>query len=236
MEMRKIPVIRFDTVQKTREEAEEWVVTEEKYHLVVNGHEVMLIPASPGMGKQLAVGYLAGRGITCDPEAVVVDGNTITVKVNLKIADYMEISPRKDALKTSSPRIPASLIVQAGSRLQWDSETWKKTNATHSAALFQEDGTLIQLTEDVSRRSAFDKVIGQGVRDSCDFPSIFAVLSCRITEDMVIKAANVGIPIMASRSTVIEPAVTAAHILGVTLLGYAQEDHVVAFAHPERVL
>ncbi|MBU7024008.1 MAG: formate dehydrogenase accessory sulfurtransferase FdhD, partial [Theionarchaea archaeon] len=69
-----------------------------------------------------------------------------------------------------------------------------------------------------------------------DFSSTFVVLSCRITEDMVIKAANVGIPIMASRSTVIEPAVTTAHILGVTLLGYAQEDHVVAFAHSERVL
>lgn len=234
--MKKIPVIRFDTVQKTREETEEWVVSEEKYHLVINGHEVILIPASPGMEKQLAVGYLAGRGITCDHEAVVVDGNTITVNENLKITDNMEIPAQKNALSTGLPKIPASLIVQAGSRLQWDSKTWKKTNATHSAALFQEDGTLIQLVEDVSRRSAFDKVIGQAVLNSCDFSSTFAVLSCRITEDMVIKARNVGIPVVASRSTVIEPAVTAAHILGVTLLGYAQEDHVVAFAHPERVL
>jgi FdhD protein len=234
--MRKVPVIRFDTVQKTREEAEEWVVSEEKYHLVINGREVILIPASPGMEKQLAVGYLAGRGITCDHEAVVVDGNTITVNVNLEIADYLEIPSQQNALRTGSPKILASLIVQVGSQLQWDSKTWKKTNATHSAALFQEDGTLIQLVEDISRRSAFDKVIGQAILDSCDFSSTFAVLSCRITEDMVIKAANVGIPVVASRSTVIEPAVTAARILGVTLLGYAQEDHVVAFAHAERVL
>ncbi|MBU7013859.1 MAG: formate dehydrogenase accessory sulfurtransferase FdhD [Theionarchaea archaeon] len=235
--MRKVHVIRFDTIRGKRTEAEEWVVSEKKYHLTADGREVSVIPASPGMEKQLAIGYLAGRGIAFDYESTIVHGNTITVEVHEDINEYVEISPRKTrALSSGLPKIPASLIVQAGSRLQRDSEIWKKTNATHSAALFQKNGTLIQLIEDVARRSAFDKVIGQALLDSRDLSSTFAVLSCRITEDVVIKAATVGIPIVASLSTVIEPAVTTAHTLGITLLGYNQEDHVVAFAHPERVL
>ncbi|MBU6998600.1 MAG: formate dehydrogenase accessory sulfurtransferase FdhD [Theionarchaea archaeon] len=235
--MRKVHVIRFDTIRKTKTEAEEWVVTEQEYHLILDGHEVTLLHASPGMEKQLAVGYLAGRGITFDCEAVRVQGNTITVGANQSPVELVQSPPQKmHSLTAGSPRIPASLLVHAASRLQKDSLTWRKTRATHSVALFQKDGTLIQLVEDVSRRSALDKSIGQAVLDSRDLSLAFAVLSCRITEDMVIKAANVGIPIVASRSTVIEPAVTAAHNLGVTLLGYTQEDHAVAFAHPERII
>jgi hypothetical protein len=62
------------------------------------------------------------------------------------------------------------------------------------------------LVEDVSRHNAFDKVVGQALLDNYDFSSVFVAVSGRITQDMVVNAGNVGIPIVASRSTVIEPA------------------------------
>ncbi len=247
----EVPVKRFDIRKGTEAETAEWVVSEGKYQIRINETEVGLVSASPHMVKELAVGYLVGGGFLDldDISRIEISENTVDVRTEKSVdiivkhirssdcsSQWVSELVAKEGVVQSSMKISAPVVIKAVSRLQSDSELWRKTHAVHSAALFRADGTLIGLVEDVSRHNAFDKVVGRALLDGCDFSSVFAALSGRITQDMVIKAGNVGIPVLASRSTVIEPAVTLASALGVTLIGYVRGGHLVVFAHPERVM
>lgn len=248
MEITEVPVKRFDT--KGEESTKEWVVSEKKYEITINKTEIALVSASPHMIKELAVGYLVGGGFTTlkDIKTIEIEGNTVNVVTEKRVdailkhirssdcsSHWVSEIVAKEGIVKSALKVPVKVILKAVSRLQSDTETWKKTHAVHSAALFTADGTLIQLVEDISRHNAFEKVVGKALLDNCDLSSVFVALSGRITQDMVIKAGNLGIPMIVSRSTVIEPAVTVASALGVTLIGYARGNHVVVFAHDERV-
>ncbi len=250
MELRELPASRFTIKKGAKTETKEWVVTEEKYQIIINRTGVASVSASPCMIKELAVGYLVGGGFLQmdDITHIEVRGNAVNV-VSTKevdaISKYIRSSDcssqwisetiEKEGTVKSSLRVPAKVIAKAVSRLQSDTETWKKTHAVHSAGMFTENGTLIGIVEDISRHSAFDKVIGRALLDNCDFSSVFVAVSGRITKDMVIKAAHLGIAVIASRSTVIEPAVTVASALEMTIIGYVRGDHLVVFSHPERI-
>lgn len=242
---------RVDIKKGIKTKTSELVVSEETYQIKVNNTEVALVSASPGMMKELAVGYLVGGGFLLkkDITDITVTRNVITVTAEKAVdimvkhirssdcsSHWVSESVAKEGIVTSKLTVPASVIVEAVSLLQSRPQTWRRTHAVHSAALFTRDGTLMNLAEDVSRHNAFDKVVGWALLNECDFSFLFAGLSGRITKDMVIKAGNMGIPVIASRSTVIEPAVTVASALGVTVVGYVRKSHLVVFSHAERIL
>ncbi len=244
MEMTEVPVKRFDTKKGTIE-TKEWVVSEKKVRLMINTEEVTILSASPSMIKELAVGYVVGGGFLNinDVKEVHVDGDTATILTEktvdtarpVKLTEFPQISEvltEKGTVESPS-KVSASAIIKAVSKLQSGSRIWEKTHAVHSAALFTERGDILLLVEDVSRRNAFDKVIGYALLNGISSVSI--AISGRISQDMVLKAGRVGISLVASRSTIIEPAVTAASALGITLIGYVRGSHLVIFAHPERV-
>jgi FdhD protein len=232
-----IPVHRFDLLKNAATPTEEWVVSEKRYRILINNTEVTTVITSPSFLKELAVGYVVGRGIlhTEDIADVTIGKNSIHVETESQI-DALNEEPRIcEPKNVCIVALPASTFVKAASTLQTDTSLWKKTNAAHSAALCTFNGSILTLIEDVSRHNAFDKVVGWGLLNTCDFSRSFIILSGRIAQDMVVKAQNVGCYIVASRSTVIEPAVTIANALDVTVIGYVREDHIVVFSHPERV-
>lgn len=249
MELREVTVKRLDE-RRGETEAKEWVVSEGRYQIQVNGKEVALVSASPDMMKELAVGHVVGGGFLTmdDIKEVEVGEHTVNVVTEKQVdvvrrmresecsSHWVSAVIQKEGMITSRLQVKVSVVLRAVSRLQSDSETWKKTHAVHSAALFRENGDLIGLVEDISRHNAFEKIIGKALLDKIDLSSTFAAVSGRITQDMVFKAGNVGVPVLASRSTVIEPAVSVASALGVTLLGYVRGDHLVVFSHGERVV
>ncbi|MBU7018964.1 MAG: formate dehydrogenase accessory sulfurtransferase FdhD [Theionarchaea archaeon] len=249
MEIIEMPAKRID-LKRGEEPVIERVVSEKKYQILINETEVALVSASPLMVKELAVGYLVGGGFLNleDISRIDVDESAVTVctekPVNLIVkhirssdcsSHWISEMVTKEGIVQTSLSITAEVILKAVSRLQSDTETWKKTHAVHSAGLFSKSGEVIGLVEDVSRHNAFDKVVGKALLDNYDFSSVFVAVSGRITQDMVVKAGNVGISLVASRSTVIEPAVTVASALGVTVVGYVRSTHMVVFSHGERV-
>ncbi|KYK38211.1 MAG: formate dehydrogenase accessory sulfurtransferase FdhD [Theionarchaea archaeon] len=243
--LREVPVNRVDLIKGTEIETKEWVVSEEQYHIWVNEIEVGSVSASPSKIKELAVGYLVGGGMVSldDITSIGVSCDAITVETENPEKTLDHIRTKKFQVShigadkiIHGSTVPASVILNSVSRLQSDTETWKKTHAVHSAALFTADGTLCELVEDISRHTAFDKVIGWGLLNNCHFSSTFVAISGRIARDMVVKAGNVGVPLVASRSTIIEPAASVASATGITLIGYVRDGHLVVFSHPERVV
>jgi len=114
------------------------------------------------------------------------------------------------------------------------SKVFKTTGGTHSAAIF-ENGKLIAFAEDVGRHNAVDKVIGMAALGKTDFSKSVLVSSGRQPANMVLKAARVGIPIIASIAAPIYSGIEAARKTGVTLICFVRGQRINVYSNPERV-
>ena len=108
-----------------------------------------------------------------------------------------------------------------------------ETHCVHGCGLWS-NGRLQAFFEDVGRHNAVDKVIGAillGRADACG-----AVYTTgRLTSDMVLKCARMGIPIVMSRTAPSSLGVAIAKRAGITLAAYARPDRLNIFNAPERI-
>ena len=99
----------------------------------------------------------------------------------------------------------------------------KQTAATHAAALYDKNFDLLSVAEDVGRHNAFDKVIGRlFLKDKIDTASI-AVLSSRVSSDLVQKANRAGISCILSVSRPTSLAIDMAKSLNISLACLSRE-------------
>ncbi|WP_114751057.1 formate dehydrogenase accessory sulfurtransferase FdhD [Pleomorphovibrio marinus] len=113
---------------------------------------------------------------------------------------------------------------------------FKFTGGFHGVALFDLEGKLLVLREDVGRHNAMDKVIGATLKEEAPpFTNSFVWLSGRVSYEMVQKAVMAGIPTIAAVGAPTSLAVELAMEKGVTLIGFLREDRMNIYAHPNRV-
>ncbi len=115
-------------------------------------------------------------------------------------------------------------------------ERFRKTGGVHVAALYSAKGELVALSEDVGRHNAVDKVIGVGTAKKLDFENLFLALSGRLTGDIVLKAARMRIPIVASMAAAVDSGVEAAQLTGITLIGFVRGKRMNVYTYPERIV
>ncbi len=107
------------------------------------------------------------------------------------------------------------------------------THCIHGCGLWA-DGRLQGFYEDVGRHNAVDKVIGAILMGK--IPASGAVYTTgRLTSDMVLKCARIGIPIVMSRTSPSSLGLAIARRAGVTLIGYARPGRLNVFNAPERI-
>jgi FdhD protein len=151
-------------------------------------------------------------------------------------ASIDEVAVRCEPLPKGLPVVARTVILSLPDRLRAAQAAFERTGGLHAAGLFETDGRLVALREDVGRHNALDKVIGSRVL-AHELPLWDRILlvSGRVSFEIVQKAAVAGIPIVCAVSAPSDLAIRLAHRLGVTLVGFLRGDGFNVYTHDGRI-
>jgi len=110
---------------------------------------------------------------------------------------------------------------------------YKRAGALHSCALAKGSAILYHV-EDVGRHNAVDAIAGMMWLDDVDGADKIFYTTGRLTSEMVIKAAQMGIPFIVSRSGITQMGYQVAQQVGITLIGRAKGSHYLLFTGEHR--
>lgn len=114
--------------------------------------------------------------------------------------------------------------------------TFQITGSTHAASVFGLRQDLLAFAEDIGRHNALDKAIGALVNEGKTREAYLAIVSSRLSFEMVQKAAVLGVEIFAGLSAPTSLAVEMAERLNITLIGFLREKSMSIYTHSERIL
>lgn len=147
----------------------------------------------------------------------------------------------QDVEKKTSPllsdlKIPAGNFYRMLNRMLEFQKMYGSTRSAHAAGIFYPGGEPIVVREDVGRHNALDKVIGHALIKGLDCSRLVALLSSRISFEMVQKALRARIPVVAAVSAATSLAVDLAERNGCTLIGRIREESIIIYTHPDRIV
>ncbi len=134
-------------------------------------------------------------------------------------------------------RVDAEVLVSLPDRLREKQRVFDRTGGLHAAGLFDVEGRLVTLREDVGRHNAVDKVVGeQLLAGAIPLADHVLQVSGRASFEIVQKAAVAGIPVVSAVSAPSSLSVGAAERFGMTLVGFVRDGGCNVYSHPERVV
>ena len=148
------------------------------------------------------------------------------------VAVQGHFEPRESSLKLAADKLgtlPAALLRQQ--------DVFEETGGLHASGLFNSDGDVLAVREDVGRHNALDKLIGQALmRDELPLTNFGIVLSGRASFELVQKAMMAGLPFVAAVGPPSSLAIELAEEFGMTLVGFLKPDRFNVYTHGQRVL
>ena len=134
----------------------------------------------------------------------------------------------------SPPQIAPDRLFAALATLAEHQPLNAETGAVHAAAFFDAHANFVSAREDVGRHNAFDKLIGDAMRQGVDLADGFALLSARCSYELVEKAALAGITMLVTVSAPTTLAVERAGGAGLKLIALARPDCMLMMTDPAR--
>lgn len=219
---------------------------------------------TPGNDEELAVGFLFTEGIIHANHEVkkvhVGDENVIEVELSEDFQPVLEKLSRNfyttsscgvcgktsiDAVKILSPSIvdgddftiSNELLYSLPSLLRKTQHVFEQTGGLHASAIFNQDGRLELVREDVGRHNALDKLIGtEFMNGSLPLSKRILLLSGRASFELIQKAAMAGIRMVAAVGAPSTLAVELAKESGITLVGFLKENRFNIYSCEQRVV
>lgn len=254
-----VPVTRHVTNAIT--ELDDVVVIEEPLEIRVGQKPVSVTMRTPGHDFELAAGFLFTESIVQraeDIESIRHWGSANIVRVALKEGVKVDLQRLQrhfystsscgvcgktsiDAVRVNTCevaadiRVPAVVISRMPTMLRAAQTTFDATGGLHAAALFDPDGTLIRVREDLGRHNAVDKVIGSALLDGTPLDQRVLFVSSRTSFELVQKAAVARIPFLAAVGAPSSLAVELARDMNMTLLGFVRDERFNVYSGQSRI-
>jgi FdhD protein len=134
-----------------------------------------------------------------------------------------------------SLRVDSRILREVGNRVRQKQRLFEACGGTHAAALFNASGDLVTSAEDTGRHNALDKAIGRCLQAGLSPAGCGAMLSGRVSLEMVSKCARAGIELISAISAPTSLALEVADRCGITVCTFVRETRATAFTHPHRV-
>lgn len=219
---------------------------------------LMTLGANP---EALVLGYLRNQRLVRsldEIESVQVDWSVdaVAVKTRHGIADIAERTAKKvvttgcgqgsvygglmDEVDTlvlpEQASLRQSVLYRIVDTIRTQQSVYKQAGSVHGCALFSDDGTLLYFIEDVGRHNAVDSIAGlMWLAELAGGDKIFYTTG-RLTSEMVIKGAQMGIPFLLSRSGTTQMGHMVAEKLDMTLLARCSGKHFLLMSGKRRLI
>ncbi len=134
------------------------------------------------------------------------------------------------------PQVSAATITALPERLRATQGIFKTTGGLHAAGLFDADGTLLVVREDVGRHNALDKLAGWALMNGkMPLHRHIVLVSGRVSFEVVQKCLAAGVPIICAISAPSSLAVALAAEFGMTLVGFLRGERFNIYSGIERI-
>ena len=234
------------------------VVEERPLTIFLNGQEIVTAMTIGDYPDYLALGFLRNQGMLRDDETVTgveydADLETVVVRtdgqttyedklkkktrtsgcaVGTVFGDMME---GLEAVTLPQTQVKTSALYALASRINRTPSLYLEAGAIHGTVLCRGDHPLVYM-EDVGRHNAVDKIAGWMFAEGVAPGDKLLYTTGRLTSEMVIKTALMGIPALASRSGFTAWGVEIAQAVGLTLIGRMRGRRFVCLSGAERLL
>lgn len=137
---------------------------------------------------------------------------------------------------SDSARVAPSVVLGLAPKLRDGQRVFAATGGLHGAAIFDLDGSLLAIREDVGRHNAVDKLVGYALTNAMlPLAHHMMIVSGRLSFEIVQKAAAAGVPILAAVSAPSSLAVELAEEIGTTLIGFLRDGTFNIYTRPDRL-
>ena len=242
----------------TDAEAEISVVEERPLTIFLNSQEIVTAMTIGDYPDYLAVGFLRNQRMLRDDDVITAidyepEIDTIVVRTERRTS-YEEKVRKKtrtsgcavgtvfgdmmegiEGLTLPETEVRTSWLYALAKTINTLPSLYLEAGAIHGTVLCQGDKPLVYM-EDVGRHNAVDKIAGFMFRHQVPAADKILYTTGRLTSEMVIKTAQMGIPILVSRSGFTAWGVEIARQVGLTLIGRMRGQRFVCLAGEERLI
>ena len=263
--MKASPIWRWEKGRRLRRWPDE-LAQEEPLEIRVDDRAVAVTMRTPGHDEELAVGFLVSEGLIDRREQVVNTAthprNANRNVLNVFLADGVQIDFQRltrhtfvssscglcgkasiESVRRQFPPIRGAISVRAETLLalpeplRQAQTTFARTGGLHAAGLFDLDGNLLLVREDVGRHNAVDKVLGRSFLDGrLPLDRHVLVVSGRASFEIMQKALAGRLPIVVAVSAPSSLAVEFARASRQTLVGFIRDERMNIYAGNKRIV
>lgn len=227
------------------------VVAEFPLSLTVNGREIATLVASPHELSFLVAGFLRLQGFVTSADdfeflSVCQDLGAANVRIKGELPERMKpvltsgcgtgivfSTPRSTVVAAKNSYTPAQIFTLMD-ELGKQADRYRTHGGIHSAAVGDGKG-MILYAEDLGRHNTLDRIAGEALLKGVDLAGLMLVTSGRISTEMAAKAAQLGIVLLASRTSPTDMAIKLCEESGITLIGYLRAGRFQVYSHQQRL-
>jgi len=220
--------------------------------IFINGQETVTILCTPTRLTHLVLGFLYLEGVINDMKEVdslrVCEDEPVA-DVRLSKTDYKE-PPRRTltsgcgsgvSFNAREQRVESDLtitpeeVLSLMKQLYQQQDLFQLGGGIHSSALCNRK-QILALAEDIGRHNTLDKIMGECLMRKLPTRDCLLLTTGRVSSEMLLKAARMKVPIVVSRGSPTEHAISLGKDLGITVIGYARGNRLSVFSGEGRIL